>query len=74
MRSMMRTIIAVTIGLATLLVGQLAIETIAWWWTGGTTTFDDPLLNAVKFGLAGAAGLGLAMMIGMQPGRRRRLL
>ena len=74
MKHTRRTVLAITLGLATILVGQLAIENSAWWITGGTTTFDDPLLNAMKFGVAGSSGLALALMIGLPPLRRRRRL
>ena len=72
MKQTIRTVLAVTLGLATLLVGQLAIENSAWWITGGTSTFEDPLLNAAKFAVAGSAGLALALMIGLPQRRRRR--
>ena len=74
MKQAIRTVLAVTLGLATVLVGQLAIENSAWWITGGTATFDEPLFNAMKFAVAGSAGLALALMIGLPPLRRRRRL
>jgi hypothetical protein len=69
-----RTMLAVTLGIATLLVGQLAIENSAWWITGGTATFDDPLLNAMKFSVAGSLGLALALVIGLPSRRPKRRL
>ncbi|MGN3973394.1 hypothetical protein [Tsuneonella sp. SYSU-LHT278] len=63
MREILRAVIAVTAGVGVLLFGQLAIENAAWWWTGGTSTFDDPLLNLAKFAAAGAAGLALAIAL-----------
>ena len=74
MKVLLRTVTAVTLGIATLLLGQLALETVAWWLTGMTTTFDDPMSNAIKFGIAAAAGLALALSIGLPPARRGRLL
>ncbi len=74
MRNLLRIVIAVTAGIAVFLGGQLAIENSAWWWTGGTATFDDPLLNALKFGGAVAAGFAAALAIGLEPRRRKRLL
>lgn len=74
MKRTMRAILGVTLGLATFLIGQLAIENAAWWWLDTTATFDDPLLNAAKFALAGSAGLAVALMIGLRPARRKRLL
>lgn len=75
MRQAIRIVLAVTLGVATLLFGQLAIENSAWWLTGGTATFDDPLFNAIKFIAAGCAGLGLAFAIGTGSRRgRRRIL
>ena len=74
MKQAIRTSLGVVLGLATLLFGQLAIENSAWWLTGGTATFDDPLLNAMKFGFAGSAGLAVAAIIAMAPRRKRRLL
>ncbi len=73
MRNLLRTLIAVTVGLATMLLGQLVIENTTWWWTGGTATFDAPLLNAVKFGIAGSVGLTIGAIIVTVPKRRRRL-
>ena len=69
MRELLRTIIAVVVGLATLVVGQLILETVAWWWVGDTATFDDPLLNVMKFGIAGAAGFIIAasIIVGSKP-------
>jgi hypothetical protein len=69
-----RTGLAGTLGVGTLLIGQLAIENSAWWLTGNTATFDDPLLNAVKFAVAGSAALMLALNIGLRPRGRGRLL
>ena len=63
MKELLRTIIAIVVGLATLLVGQLTLETVAWWWAGDTATFDDPLLNVMKLGIAGAAGFIIAASI-----------
>ena len=74
MKQAIRTVMAVTLGLSTVLLGQLAIENSAWWLTGGTATFDDPLMNAIKFGVAGSCGLAVGLMIGLRPLRRRRLL
>ncbi|MFN6935214.1 MAG: hypothetical protein ACK4NZ_08690, partial [Tsuneonella sp.] len=67
MKVLLRTVTAVTVGIATLLLGQLALETVAWWLTGMTTTFDGPLPNAIKFGIAAAAALALALSIGLSP-------
>jgi divalent metal cation (Fe/Co/Zn/Cd) transporter len=74
MRTFLRTLFAVIIGLATLLAGQAVIENAAWWWTNSTATFDDPLLNAAKFGVSSAVALALGLTIGLRPARRRRLL
>jgi hypothetical protein len=74
MKQAIRIVMAVTLGVSTVLFGQLAIENSAWWLTGGTATFDDPLLNAIKFGVAGSCGLAAGLMIGLRPLRRRRLL
>lgn len=74
MKQIIRMILAITLGLVTLLVGQLAIENVAWWWAGDTATFDAPLLNALKVGAAGAAGLATTAMIALPPMRRRRRL
>ena len=74
MRTLLRTIVAVIIGLATLLVGQAVIENAAWWWTSSTATFKDPLLNAIKFGVSAAAALGLALAVGIPSSRLRRLV
>lgn len=74
MRQTIRTVLGATLGTATLLIGQLAIENSAWWLTGGTATFDDPLLNAVKFGVAGSAGIAVTLAIALDPRRRRRWL
>ena len=71
MKQVIRTMLGVTLGLAALLVGQLAIENSAWWVTGGTSTFDDPVFNAIKFSIAGTVGLALGLMIGLPPRRRR---
>lgn len=73
MKETLRVAIAITIGLMTLLGGQLAIETVAWWWTASTTTFDAPLLNAVKFTVAGAAAISAGFSIALPAGRRKRL-
>ena len=74
MKQAIRSVLAVTVGVTTVLVGQLGIENSAWWITGGTATFGDPVLNAVKFAGAGALGLAVALMIGVPPLRRRRRL
>lgn len=74
MKVLLKTTVAIGAGLVTALVGQLAIENAAWWMTGHMATFDDPLANAIKFGVAIAGGLALALSIGMPPARRRRLL
>ena len=73
MKETLRIAIAITIGLMTLLGGQLAIETVAWWWTADITTFDAPLPNAMKFAAAGAAALGVGLLIALPPVRRRRI-
>lgn len=73
MKETFRVAIAINIGLMTLLGGQLAIETVAWWWTADTTTFDAPLLNAMKFAVAGAAALGVGLSIALPSVRRRRI-
>lgn len=72
MKETLRIAIAITIGLMTLLGGQLAIEMVAWWWTASTTTFDGSLLNAMKFAVAGAAALGVGLSIALPSVRRRR--
>ncbi len=74
MRNLLRTLIAVTVGVAVLLAGQLVIEIIAWWWTGGTTTFDDPLFNGLKFAAAATVGFAAVLAIGLEPRRRRSLV
>ena len=74
MRSVVRVAIGIVVGMGTALFGQLAIENSAWWLTGGTATFGDPLLNVIKFGLAVSGGIGVGAMIGLAPRRRRRLL
>jgi hypothetical protein len=74
MRQAIRAFLGILLGLATALLGQLAIENSAWWITGGTATFDDPLLNAMKFAIASTAGLAVAAIVGLPPMRRRRLL
>jgi len=68
-----RTGLAGTLGIGTLLAGQLAIENSAWWLTGTTATFDDPLLNMIKFAVAGSVGLVLALNVGLRPRGRGRL-
>ena len=74
MRTILRTATALVAGLGVFLFGQLAIENIAWWWTNGTATFDDPLLNAIKVGGAVVAGLAMALAVGLPTRRRHRLL
>ncbi|ANY20484.1 hypothetical protein A6F68_01976 [Tsuneonella dongtanensis] len=74
MKVLLRTTVAIGAGLATVLAAQLAIENAAWWLTGHMATFDDPLANAIKFGVAAAGGFALALSIGVPPARRRRLL
>jgi hypothetical protein len=73
LRQTIRIVLAVILGLATLLFGQLALEIVAWWWTSGTSSFDSPLLNAIKFAVAGTAGLAVGTMIAKRPIRRRRM-
>lgn len=73
MKQTLRIAIAITIGLATLLFGQLAIEMVAAFWTGGTTSLDTPVLNAAKFAIAGAAALAVGAHIATSGVRRRRL-
>ncbi len=71
----MRAALGVTLGAATFLVGQLALEHVAWWHTGHMATFDEPFLNGIKFGASGSAGLAVAVMVGLRPvGRARRPL
>ena len=74
MKQALRLAIVVTLGLTTLLVGQLVIEILGWWWTGDSAALEAPFLNAFKFALAGSAGLGVSAAIGFRRVRRRRLL
>ncbi|GGD94225.1 hypothetical protein GCM10011515_12530 [Tsuneonella deserti] len=74
MKQAFRAFLGMVLGLATVLFGQLTIENSAWWMTGGTATFDDPLFNAIKFAVAVAAGIAVAGGIALAPKRRRRML
>ena len=74
MKQTLRIVIAITIGLATLLIGQLGIEVVVALWSGGTTSLDTPVLNAAKFAVAGAAALIVGAHIATSGIRRRRLV
>ena len=74
MKQILRVTIGVVIGLATLLTGQLLLENLAWWWTGDTGALESPLSIAVKFAVAGAAGLAVGTMIVLRPARGRNHL
>ena len=73
MKKTVRASIGAVMGAGTFLIGQLAIENSAWWLTGGTATFDEPLVNAIKVVAAGAAALAVALGVGLAPMPRRRL-
>ena len=69
----MRAALGLTLGAGTFLIGQPAVELTAWWLTGGTATFDDPLVNAARFGTTGTLAIAVAFLIGLPPARRRHL-
>jgi len=74
MKNRIRAALALVLGAGTFLIGQSAVEVVAWWWAGDTATFADPFVNAIRIALSASAGLAVAAMVGIPPARRRRLL
>ena len=63
MKNSLRFVIASLAGVTSFLAAVLGFEFIAWWWTGQVDVLADPALNAIRFAVALATGLGAGFMV-----------